>query len=506
MPSECRRLYNVTMIAKRLTDPLAGIDPEMVFTVEGVKAHIQLELQKLLTAGLDRSGFERKVFEFEDLSRLPVGHLLDHRVRMPDDLGAKLFADGEPCIEALLRNMLCSAVHAKAVSWVSDALGRDPRRDASNLIVLRDAHPEIARLCLTGHLGDAVASLSAIPDTGRPAAQNLIAVMAIYYGALELQLIAARQKAINEYRFAADYSYATHTMGERIRDLRQLVTNVQRAKLVADTGKKPRGPQPHLFAAYMLREEELLKLSFFNQPGVSKKVLLRQLQTLYAWIGPIADQIGSLLDSVSNPGERTDPTNEPNDFVTGSGMRQLVTSAWAGGVSAGEQIAYASMRLCALTSRIDDNVGRLATGESVALSRWIGSLHPTRDAAAKLLLVNRALIWEDSYYEDGPRTAGGEFDLEMAMKKTGVLAGEDLLKTARDRTTEWKQTRLPCARALFLEGPQLWDVLPEYRFHFVHRRPPAAKAKVLARPDDLKTNQPDPTRYRVPLVGYGSNR
>ena len=183
----------------------------------------------------------------------------------------------------------------------------------------------------------------------------------------------------------------------------------------------------------------------------------------------------------------------------------MITTAWSGGVTGGEQIAFASLRLIALRRGIEKRIERIAAGQVVEPNGWFGSLPSAgtnaASHAANLSLVNRAIVWGDRTYANNRL----EFDLEGIVLSSGVKdVGEDLLKTAREKATAWKKERGSAVVSPDLTGPQLWDILPECRFQFVHEQGPVAEAKIFVRPDDVKEHQPSRTYFRPALISYGS--
>ena len=292
------------MTTKTLTPLLEGIEAGTTFTFQGVMSQIKIALQKVLTGGLDRAEFERKLFTCNDISALPVGHLLDHRFRMCEKGAAALLAGEISPIRSLLHRMLCTVPHSQAASLVGRSIGCEPIRDAFELMEVYTRHPKLARHCLSGHLGDAVAVLPTETGKERSTLISLIAKFALYYGAFELQLIAARQKAIENFRFAVVDGRSTNAMGEVMLEMRQLIAAVRRAKKILDTAKHPRGPKPDLFSLMEARKEEILSNPFVTGSGLSVAEMIRQLQELHELLAPIVDEMEAALNRASDKSKK----------------------------------------------------------------------------------------------------------------------------------------------------------------------------------------------------------
>uniref|UniRef100_UPI0022B9D7F2 hypothetical protein n=1 Tax=Klebsiella pneumoniae TaxID=573 RepID=UPI0022B9D7F2 len=93
-----------------------------------------------------RDEFETQLFQFPDMAQLPIGHLFDHRVRMPEQQAKTLLAGDDATLSELLAKMLCST-HAQGAEMIAEALKLNPTQDAHRFIDFHRSHPELAIKC-----------------------------------------------------------------------------------------------------------------------------------------------------------------------------------------------------------------------------------------------------------------------------------------------------------------------------------------------------------------------
>ena len=488
-------------MTKQPTQPLLDINFGTSFTVDAIAAYIEEQRLRGATNGMDRAEFEERLFAFGDLAALPVGHLLDHRVHMPDDIADRLLAGDATDIATMLGNMLCASSHTEARLLVGDALGVKPERDARRLLAVSEDDRRFAHDCLTGHHGDAARFLAAGPTSDLKSCRNILAAMAIYYGALDLQLIAVRQKAIGMYRFAIDDGEMTDTMGALLQDDKALIAGVIKAAAGAASDEPLKGRRPDLITLLKPQAERILADALAADPARTKAGILDEIRGSLPVLKIIAEQAQAEIDTAS---EGDLPTSgDAPDSGNGS-LRRRISTEWAG-VSGGVQLGYASQRLRALATHIDGNLARISGGKRVSIQQWFGRrLPPWRsDAVEKLLFVSRSVVWQAT----GVPAAFGPDGREHGLKSTMQLyhaqdrkAGEDLVKTAKENAAAWSGERTEVGPGV-LVASQRWDILPDHRF--ADRRassspPPAADT---SRGFVVKLHQPSP-QYRAPRKSH----
>ncbi|MFW2830404.1 hypothetical protein [Sphingomonas sp. ID0503] len=435
------------------TAPLAAIDPGLDFSVAGVLGRIPAEQQRALYGDLSRAEFEGRLFSFVDFQTLPVGHLLDHRVVMPLARAEWLIDQSSATIANHCMKMLCASDHSQAARMLSSALRLDLPDYATRARALAEGYRPFVIDCLRGLLGDAEAAI----EPWMPCANDmreLLAKSAILFGALEVQLLALRQKRIADYRLGL--AHGSDTVGAILTDQTAMVNAILHAKKRLSK-QPPKGRRPQLFPA--LESSALATQAAYRHafPDVTEDQLELQLKTT----------LTTLIDLFHLDENMFALSRE--DARSASRMRASTVMA---SCTAGEQLAFASIRLVTYARNVRGLITTGTTGRNPLA--WFRGEKPSRSdrALETVLFINRVVVWSPSGLESAFDTRGDEVDLKGLLKTylgAGTSAGEDLIKTVREERRAYFQ-RAPIFGDLV--GAQLFDVLPDFRFRITRMSPP----------------------------------
>jgi hypothetical protein len=463
---------------KDLTTLLQNIDPGTSFRADDIAARIKAEVDKALTGGMDRAEFERQLFAFGHLPELPIWHLFDQRVRMPEAMAREILCHDPKRLHALLRSMLSSR-HMQGADLVAEALGLEPYLDAERLIEAHQSHPDVVRLCLSGLHGDAAASLAKEERTDAAKLRPLLMSTAIYYGALQLQLIGVRLRALDEFSVGVEDRSRTGTMGAMLHDLRQLIAAIKKARDAVASDGKLRGRQNDLLRSSRAIGEAVERSAYLARPELTGTGLLDELRQLYRLLGPTIDAIDAILGmgpkETGGEAEASLGAEGGNEMTLGS-LRERVQSALTGGVTGGEQLAFASLRLHAYARRLP----KILDGTISYPSRhenWFRTLAGDRNKdVAKLVLVSRSAVWAGTQYPPAYGADGGQYDLrdrlnDWTRSSSGATPNVELLWKTKQLAAGWKTQGPSASENVALAGVQRWDIHPGFYFNSPFVRP-----------------------------------
>lgn len=454
---------------KELTRFWANITTGSNFTAPELAAHIKLNLDRVLTGNMDRESFERRVFDFTNLAELPIGHLQDQRVHMPDDLAAELLVGTPETLSMQLSNMLCST-HPEGPEQVAEALELHTFYDAQLLLEAHLTDPEFARLCLTGWHGIAFPLLADRIEK-RPELRDTFISTAIYYGALQHQIIGSRLRAISEFRFTVDDGELTDTMGATVNDFRQLFASLDKANVGVNSDKKLLGRKPDLITLMEPIAQNVLSEAYRQRPQLTEEALLAELRDLYGTLWPFIEDLSKNLIEIPDEAEeigggkrRSANDKKANVKLDLAELREQVPTALSGGVTAGQQLAFASLRLHAFAKRLRRLING---GGQLPLDRkgWFAPLASRKDPdVAKLVLVSTAAVWGRTQNHPVFQTDGNPSDLQSILDNSAGTPNEDLLKETKKIATKWPCSETPISESDNLRGAQTWDIIPEFHF------------------------------------------
>lgn len=449
---------------KPLTKVLHDFDIKAWVLHGSVDLQARVENEQLQTGGLDRASFVEMLFGDIDPMLFPVGHLMDHRVRMSLQTAEKAFAMGADEVRRILRRMLSMSANPTASCLIAKALGRRPRADAALLCKLHTQYPEFAALCLSGRLGDFSAS---VPVPAAEAFTAPVEMMAVYYGALELQLVALRPWAIEQFRIGLDGGGETSAMAQHSRDILALYQALEfLAKYVA-TGTKSCGRRPDLINSLRPKADQALASIKKSYPWLSDNEILRLTNDLFARTKAVRQSEQAKFEAMHKALAKTI-----------KGQQQPLrkrSSTVAAGVEAGEQIAFAAVRLLALASGVAGAIKHPVSRHRTNGLSCFGQPPVWNDRRfGTLYLVSMRLLRQDPLYGPLLDSNGAHADLSSQIRiaaAAGSTIGEETHKSVRETHKSWFGRNTP-VRGTGLIGSCSWDMLPCFRFSSSQNDPP----------------------------------
>ncbi|USI79099.1 hypothetical protein [Sphingopyxis sp. USTB-05] len=447
---------------KQLKQAMALMDPASSFDFFRIAADIRKEVDKRLNGGIDREEFERQLFQFPDMAQLPIGHLFDHRVRMPEQQARTLLAGDEAALREVLSQMLCNP-HEQGAEIVAEALKLDPSEDAHRFVDFHRSYPNLAINCLTGHHEAALAISLLTPKLDIPKFNHLLVSTAIYYGALQLQIVSARQRGIEIFQFGEEEDEKGRSMGAVVDNFALIGAGLEKAFDGVFSDKKLKGRPLEIISQLREFGETFEKEAYVKRLGLSEADLLHELRTFYGYLSPRIDLIRSCMNRAKPKPAFKD--HDPKNARLRSEMRAFVTTAVAGGVTGGEQIAFAGLRLLSF-SRLLPNIVSGRTRWPKRHERWFGPLAGFQNKdAAKLILVARSAVWITSQYPPAFSPEGHPYDLRGSFElhtKKGNVPGQDLIKATKKKASAWIVPDHVASATADLGGAQQWDIQPEF--------------------------------------------
>jgi hypothetical protein len=410
----------------------------------------------------------------------PIGHLLDHRVSMPVQLANELLSGSPERLDETLRHFLFSLalpdrpeIKKDAVAMIQHAIGRSPSSDARMLQELGRRAPEFTVALLCGRLRQARAILPA-RVLRRSEVNQAIATMLVYYGALELQLIAARLRAIAQFGFGVSSPSKEPALGGLLTGWKDIIEAIEYANKTLN-GARPAGRTPRL-----------IRLLHWKANNIQRSSRLSDDEWLAA-LAPLLAKLAEPLMAIALPAieayERTADTNytaaerkaliednvqppEKNAQRQPVGARMSISTAMYEETVA-RQLAFASLRL---ESLVQHAPALAAKKRFTALDFQEFNSRPFlegRDnASLDLLFVYQALVIENhntalgsgpaALYERFAQYPSRREDPNKSLTSLKDVRAEQLSIVA-PRTVVSQDRDRP------LSGPQHFDILPDYR-------------------------------------------
>lgn len=428
-------------------------------TDEGVRKAIDENIFRIFYGGLNRPAYEERVFSGKPKS-WPLGHLADHRVSVPERMAESLHGADGGAIAALLKHSLNATGEEGAVELVGHALGLHPATDAQALVALKATAPELWGPLIRGRLEDA-RRLAARSKASWAAIQNAMRLMLLYYGSLEVQLIAARARAIAEFGFGVESSRTGPTVGGLLNGWQSVMGAIVYAQQAAQ-GRRPQGAVPSLITDL---ENKVRKWA--ARLGKSEAELQPYVVALLSGL------IGSILGDEAMPAvDAWQATATPPARGETRGKQpkhsRMKISTLLDGRTSGEQIAFACLRLDGLREhalellprkgarpadiyRFNERPFPGGVGNASFYIYYVAQVTLIEDAQTGLLpsLINQSLV---DRIQDWSRRPHGK-------------DASSMLKQVRTASTSAMRAREIVDPSLKVEltGAQRWDVLPDYR-------------------------------------------
>ena len=216
------------------------------FSMSAVLEFTEQLRSRHLFGGMSRAQFERAIFT-QPPEEWPLGHLQDHRVCLPRSLAEDCLAGSSVKLADLLSRFLCTSTRNGAREMIAAALDLKPEQDAKFLLEIGKGQPQAFFALLCGRLHE-VEALSPGRIDLRRQAQAARRLMLLYYGALEVQLIAARARAFDQFDFGIIVGDGSPTVGGFMKGCKRNTKGIIYAgKTFADEvefGRRPSGRTP----------------------------------------------------------------------------------------------------------------------------------------------------------------------------------------------------------------------------------------------------------------------
>ena len=272
------------------------IDVGSDFSEEGVSKAIDSNIDTILRKNMSRFQYAHATLAFDIPQRLPLQHLMDHRVRLPRlHVGAE--AADQVQIDSVvdrLNRMLCVRAHPGARELLADALDLDPVQDAKDLVRIMKISPTSFHLLIRGRLGKAI-KVSIGRTTARETRelmQSLIARLLVYHCAHQVQMIAARGNVIDRFPIRLTISEREQMLSGLYADAHKLLTALELiSKKVMGESKqwpqrdfvkdlKPKAEE--IVAGLTFSEDELLVI--LQGACASRRSALKQALTFFDFL------------------------------------------------------------------------------------------------------------------------------------------------------------------------------------------------------------------------------
>ena len=454
-----------------MDDFFSQIHPGSDFSHDGLAQTVQENISRILFGNLSRRDFEARALFEENLTELPIGHLMDHRVQMPKDVALELARD-ESRLGAFLERLLCARPHSEGREMVATALGIEPSDLRKNLIKLRDLDLSLFSSVVSGCLGKSFDEISKrpLPADLWKLMQSCMADMLILYCMFEIQLIAARAAKLNRGGPWLPMHHSPVVVSDFVEGMSAITQAAQYRFCGLDNSPLPKG-RPPIIASLMNEKfaKDRLILTGRTEAEVAPDILdlLPSLQAKF-------DMAEKML---GNPKLASDGQGETS-------QREHASTAIEGGVRAGVQLAFAALRLVNLLERKEALTDLSLAQRRLAFRSWRKVKLPpkTNPVAEVVLFVTRCAILMDvqagqAFNSDGKQTL---LEPQMAnFRKGGSVAGEDLFKTAKEDIPYKETDARPMAYPKLeheLRGIQRFDILPDYRLGLTALSPPTRRS------------------------------
>jgi hypothetical protein len=436
---------------KPLTQPLLDISILPFFEKRFVDIQVQAETERIQTEGLSRDQYLDLLFGQASSYALPVGHLMDHRVRMPLDKAKAALLAGPASVVPLLDRMLLMTPNSQSRQAVGRVLDRDPQLDADLLCTIHAAYPAFAELCLSGRLGDFSRGV-AVPNGDQ--FLDPVTMMACYYGALDCQQVGLRPRELEGFRLGLDTGSETATMGQHAEDTLQQFDALKRIRNYLRTGSWGPGTMPDLIRSLepvAKRELATLRLLY---PHLTDDGILDEVQLLFSTSEP---EIAA--------GERAFRKLRLR-LATRKQPLRCRSSTVVEGQTAAFQVAYATGRLLSLVDGVRSAI-RHPSGRARTLWEKCFSRFPDRQDERWSILYRIYMeeLRKDPFVPLHPALANSQPSplTGIPCDEDGRTPSEDLFKEVIRSSKGW-HPRSSVATKLALTGSARFDVLPCFRF------------------------------------------
>ncbi|WP_022682554.1 hypothetical protein [Sphingobium bisphenolivorans] len=472
-----------------MDDFFGGIRTGSDFSSDGLAEAVEENIRRILYGNLSRPEFEARALFEENLPDLPVGHLMDHRVRMPEDIALELAGD-ESKLGAFLERLLCASPHTEGRDMIAKALSIKPTVLRENLIELRDLDLDLFSSVVSGRLDQSFAAMSKrkLPAELIKLAQSCAGNMLILYCVFEIQLIAARAAKLNAGGPWLP-SYHSPVLASDYPGGMSAITQAAQYRFCGlDYSPLPKG-RPPIIAS--LTNEKFAR-DRLRATGRTEAEIAPEIESL---LPLLQEKIGLAEKRLSKLKSASDTKEDPS-------KREHASTAIEGGIRAGVQLAFAALRLVNLLERKEALTDLSLAHRRLAFRSWRKAKLPAkRDSVAEVVLfVTRCAILMDAQAGQAFKPDGKQTQLEPQMDgfhAGGSVAGEDLFKTAKEDIL-YKQTDARPMASLNLDHElrkiQRFDILPDYRLGLTSLSSPTPTSTPQR---TMGHEQPNRTKFKI---------
>ena len=421
------------------------IDVGSDFSEEGIRKAIDSNIDTILRKNMSRFQYAHATLAFDIPQRLPLQHLMDHRVRLPRlHVGAE--AADQVQIDSVvdrLNRMLCVRAHPGARELLADALDLDPVQDAKDLVRIMKISPTSFHLLIRGRLGKAIKvsrGRTTARDT-RELMQSLIARLLVYHCAHQVQMIAARGSVIDRFPIRLKVSEREQMLSGLYSDAHNLLDALEliSKKVMGESRQWPQRefvkdlkPKAEVIAEGLTFSEEEL-LAILQGACASRRTALTQARTFF-------------------------------DVLRNRSADSLHKEAF--GMTSFETLIFAVTRLVQLKNNASKIVGKGVLARSRMIPFLPANLPRVDDAAvSKAFLVYRSILLRDDYAEEIFEDNGEPVNLEdfwSNFRANGEDYGVDAFSAVRACFHFLNREQLSLPMADRLEIGQQVDVLPDF--------------------------------------------
>jgi hypothetical protein len=410
------------------------IDPGIRYDRPSLEQAIEENYFEIIMGGLARRDYLTAVFETSDLRELPHGHLRDHRVTVPESI--RLETEGD--VRRLLRHMLAATGDEETIAISAENTGLDPEADAASLFQTSSLCPTFFEACARGDLHGAISIARRENRAGLKleTALELVGKMLVYFGVLEVQLVAAMIWSCNNppIRLEDSGKYYVRTF---VRDCSSLARTAIKSLVASDANAKL-GPRERIAKDLRPRAAEA-------EARGSPSSMAADLIASGPYMRDIARQVLTAAKAAKGRG-------------TGVSFYKKMM-----GVEPLTGLAFAAARLIQLVyvrEALVDSIARGRLAEPISVEdHWPKATDPR---VAAILFLYRLTVMED---DDGAIAVDGSGQLSVSTRLSQAQgqtkeAGWEILRKLRRKLRSNPFERGELRQTL--RGAQRFDVLPDY--------------------------------------------
>lgn len=413
------------------------------FTEEGIDEAIERNFQSIMKSDMSRFAYARATLTFDSVRDLPLAHVMDHRVRLPR---VEITPDANLCdlaqvVADRLNRMLCVSSHPGGSELVAEALGINPDRDADTLVRVFKESRRLFDLLLRGRMGSAIALAMQrnFQSLGAEGFSDLAANLLCYHCAYQVQLIAARGQALNQFAYKLAATGREFTTGGACKNISEMLA------LIEATTRRVLNETSQSSQAQIIKDLQPKAEGIRASSGQTDDELLSA-------IGVFLQENRSFLNLVQED-------IKAHRQKLKSSLHKTVF-----GLTAFETLILSASRLVKLQLNAARVIEAEISGRSNRFSFSSKDLPPRdNEAVSKLVFCYRSTILRDKALIDSiPDRGLGNLVTEWANRSIGNIYAFDGIKDARKAFRRINRNVLSFPVSGQLEQYQRIDILPEF--------------------------------------------